>query len=194
MDSVIKNLATPLNGKNTNKQTYFSKKMKSSQLMKLFEDGLKDMYWAEIALTKAIPSMIENSTCTELIETLTYHLGETEGHVGRLEQVFEMLDEKAVAVRCEAMSGLIKEASKIIEDCEVGAMRDAGIISAEQKIVHYKIASYGSLRQFTETLGLNDASALLKNNLDEEIVTDEKLTDVALSAVNIVASKLEFKN
>lgn len=179
--------STPLNG------VSFSKKLRSSQLMKLFQDGIKDMYWAESALFKSIPILIENSTCKELVEALRIYMKETSEHVNRLEQVFEILGEKAVGIKCEAMTGLIIEASEILEDCEIGAMCDAGIISAGQKIVHYKIASYGSLRQFTETLGLNDARALLKKNLDEEIVSDEKLTDVALSAVNIVASKLEFK-
>ena len=165
--------------------------MQSSQLMKLFEDELKDIYWAEKALTKAIPKMIKNATSAELIEALDNHLMETEEQVKRVEQVFELTGKKAVAKKCEAMEGLIKEAEEIMEECEEGAMRDAGIISAGQKVEHYEIASYGTLRQFAETLGLTDAVALLEETLNEEKIADEKLTEVALSAVNVDASEEE---
>src|SRR6476660_6632985 len=163
--------------------------MQSSQLMKLFEEELKDIYWAEKALTKAIPKMIKKATSAELIEALDNHLTETEEQVKRVEQVFESTGKKAVAKKCEAMEGLIKEAEEIMEDCEEGAMRDAGIISAGQKVEHYEIASYGTLRQFAETLGLADAAELLEMTLEEEKTADEKLTEVALSAVNVEASE-----
>ena len=165
--------------------------MQSSQLMKLFEDELKDIYWAEKALTKAIPKMIKNATSEELIEALESHLAETEEQVNRVEQIFEGLGKKATAKKCEAMEGLIKEAEEIMEDCEEGPMRDAGIISAGQKVEHYEIASYGTLRQFAETLGLDEAVELLQATLDEEKAADEKLTEVAVSAVNIEASEEE---
>ena len=165
--------------------------MQSSQLMKLFEEELKDIYWAEKALTKAIPKMIKNATSAELIEALENHLLETEEQVKRVEQVFELTGKKAVAKKCEAMEGLIKEAEEIMEECEEGAMRDAGIISAGQKVEHYEIASYGTLRQFAETLGLADAAALLEETLNEEKVADEKLTEVAVSAINVEASEEE---
>ena len=165
--------------------------MQSSQLMKLFENQLKDMYWAEKALTKAIPKMIKNATSADLIEALENHLSETAEQVGRVEQVFEVIGKKAAAKKCEAMEGLIKEAEEIMEECDEGAMCDAGIISAGQKVEHYEIASYGTLRQFAETLGLNDAVELLQATLDEEKAADEKLTEVAVSAVNIEASQEE---
>ena len=165
--------------------------MESSQLMQLFEDSLKDIYWAEKALTKAIPKMIKNATSAELIEALENHLLETEEQVKRVEQVFELTGKKAVAKKCEAMEGLIKEAEEIMEECEEGAMCDAGIISAGQKVEHYEIASYGTLRQFAETLGLTEAAALLEETLNEEKGADEKLTEVALSAVNVQASEEE---
>jgi ferritin-like metal-binding protein YciE len=120
--------------------------MQSSQLMKLFEDELKDIYWAEKALTKAIPKMIKNATSPELIEALQSHLTETQNQVLRTEDIFESIDKKAVGKKCEAMEGLIKEAGAIMESCEAGAMRDAEIISAAQKVEHYEIASYGSIR------------------------------------------------
>jgi ferritin-like metal-binding protein YciE len=135
--------------------------------------------------------MIKNATSAELIEALDNHLMETEEQVKRVEQVFELTGKKAVAKKCEAMEGLIKEAEEIMEECEEGAMRDAGIISAGQKVEHYEIASYGTLRQFAETLGLTDAVALLEETLNEEKIADEKLTEVALSAVNVDASEEE---
>ncbi|MBL7914219.1 MAG: ferritin-like domain-containing protein [Bacteroidia bacterium] len=165
--------------------------MPSSALMKLFEDELKDIYWAEKALLKALPKMIDNATSEELIEALTNHLAETEEQVSRVEQVFESFDKKAKAVKCDAMEGLIKEAESIMEECEPGAMCDAGIISAGQKIEHYEIASYGTLRQFAETLGLEEAAELLQITLDEEKAADETLTEVAVSAINVEAAEME---
>jgi len=162
--------------------------MESSKLMKLFEDELKDIYWAEKALTKAIPKMIKNATSEDLVEALENHLEETQEHVSRVEEVFGLLEKKAIAKKCEAMDGLIKEAAEIMEDCEEGAMRDAGIISAGQKVEHYEIASYGTLRTFAEILGLDEAVELLQQTLDEEKAADEKLTEVAMSAVNIQAA------
>jgi len=171
-----------------------SKGMQSSQLMKLFEDSVKDIYWAEKALTKAIPKMIKNATSPELKEALTNHLEETKVHVQRIEEVFSALGKKAVAKKCDAMEGLIKEAEGIMQDCEKGAMRDAGIISAGQKVEHYEIASYGTLRQFAQTLGLNDSAKLLELTLTEEKKADETLTQVAVSAVNIEAAEEEEVN
>jgi ferritin-like metal-binding protein YciE len=163
--------------------------MQSSQLMKLFEDELKDIYWAEIALTKAIPKMIEKATSEELITALTRHLAETTEQVARAEKVFACIGKKPEAVQCEAMTGLIKEAEQIMEECEEGAMRDAGIISAGQKVEHYEIATYGTLRQFAETLGLKDAVGLLQQTLDEEKAADEKLSRIAVNAVNVEAAE-----
>lgn len=180
------------NTKGTQKENSASG-IQSSQLMKLFEEELKDIYWAEKALTKAIPKMIKNATSEELIEALENHLAETEEQVKRVEQVFEILGKKATAIKCEAMAGLIKEAEEIMEECEEGPMCDAGIISAGQKVEHYEIASYGTLRQFAETLGLDEAVDLLQLTLDEEKAADEKLTEVAVSAVNVQANEEEVE-
>lgn len=163
--------------------------MQASQLMKLFEDELKDIYWAEKALTKAIPKMIKKASSDELVEALQNHLEETEEQVSRVEQVFEVIGKKATAKKCEAMNGLIKEATEIMEDTEDGPMRDAGIISAAQKVEHYEIASYGTLRQFAETLGLEDAVTLLDQTLDEEKGADEKLTEIAVATINVEAAE-----
>lgn len=165
--------------------------MQASQLMKLFEDELKDIYWAEKALVKALPKMIKNATSEELAEALSAHLTETEGHVDRVEQVFASFGKKAEAVKCEAMTGLLKEAEDIMEECEPGAMCDAGIISAAQKAEHYEIATYGTLRQFAETLGLAKAVTLLEATLIEEKAADVKLTEIAIDAVNVEAAEME---
>ena len=177
------------NGKKSEeKSTNFP--MKSSQLMKLFEDELKDIYWAEKALAKAIPKMIKNATSQKLIDALENHLAETEEQVTKVEQVFESIDKKAVAKKCDAMEGLIKEVEDIMESCEEGAMRDAGIISAAQKVEHYEIASYGTLCSFAKTLGENDAAGLLQQILNEEKVADVKLSEIAQS-INVEAADEE---
>ena len=165
-----------------------NERMQSSQLMKLFEDELKDIYWAEKAVTKAIPKMIKNATSQELVDALTDNLSETGTQVTRLEQVFESIDKKAVAKKCEAMEGIIKEGGELMESCEAGAMRDAGIISAGQKVEHYEMASYGTLRQFAETLGLTETASLLESTLNEEKEADEKLSEIAQS-INLEASE-----
>ncbi len=164
-------------------------KMRPSQLMVLFEDQLKDIYWAEKALSKAIPKMIKNATSEDLKQALTSHLSETEVHIQRLEQIFRVVGKEASSEKCEAMSGLIKEADEIMEKCESGAMCDAGIILAAQKVEHYEIATYGTLRQFAESLGLNEAVSLLSTTLDEEKSSDEKLSEIATSSVNAEASE-----
>ena len=179
-------------GKSTRaKKTAEPASMQSSQLMKLFETELKDIYWAEKALTKAIPKMIKKATSEELIDALQSHLEETMEHVSRVEQVFELIEKKAVAKKCESMDGLLKEAVEIMEECEQGSMRDAGIIAAGQKVEHYEIATYGTLRQFATTLGLTEAAELLESTLEEEKMADEKLSEVAMSAINVEASEEE---
>jgi ferritin-like metal-binding protein YciE len=162
--------------------------IEESKLMKLFEDSLKDIYWAEKALTKALPKMAKKATSSELIEAIENHLEETEEQVQKVEQVFEIIGKKAVAKKCQAMDGLIKEAEEIMKESEDGAMRDAGIISAAQKVEHYEIATYGTLRTFAQTLGLDDAVGLLDEILEEEKSADEKLTDVAVSTINLQAA------
>ncbi len=159
--------------------------------MKLFEDELKDIYWAEKALVKGIPKMIKNATSQDLVEALTHHLTETENQVSRVEQVFELIGKKASAKKCEAMEGLLKEAEDIMDSCEEGAMCDAGIISAAQKVEHYEIATYGTLRQFAETLSLTEVVSLLEATLEEEKAADEKLSEVATYAINVEAAQTE---
>ncbi len=163
--------------------------MKSSQLMELFEDQLKDIYWAEKALLKAIPKMVKKATSEELNEVLTSHLEETREQISRLEEVFNLIDVKARGKKCEAMEGLIREAAEIMESCEEGSMRDAGIISAAQKVEHYEIATYGTLRQFAETLEMTEVEKLLATTLQEEKEADLKLSEVAMEAINVEAAE-----
>lgn len=162
--------------------------MQSSQLMSLFEDELKDIFWAENALLKAIPQMIKNATSEDLNQALTSHLEETKEQITRLEKVFTLIKVKAEAKKCDAMEGLIKEATHIMESCEEGSMRDAGIISAAQKVEHYEIATYGTLRQFAETLQLTEVEKLLATTLQEEKEADLKLSEVAMEAINVDAA------
>ena len=162
-----------------------------SKLRKLFEEELKDIYWAEKALVKAIPKMIKKATSEELIEALENHLEETEGHVQRCEQVFELLGKPAQSKKCEAMDGLLAEADDIMSESDEGVMRDAGIISAAQKVEHYEIATYGTLKTFAKTLGMNNIADLLEETLNEEKNADETLTSVAESAINVKASQTD---
>ena len=162
-----------------------------SLLLELFENELKDIYWAEKALTKALPKMAKNASSSELVEAIENHLEETEAQVEKLEQVFEILGKKAVAKKCEAMAGLVKEGEEIMQDTEKGPQRDAGIISAAQKVEHYEIASYGTLRAFAQTLGLEDAAQILEEILEEEKNADQTLTEVAETTINVEALEEE---
>jgi|SRR6202008_276605 len=168
-----------------------SSAMDRSLLMKLFEDELKDIYWAEKALTKALPKMAKNATSPELKKAIEDHLAETKDQVKKVEFVFGLLEKKVVAKKCEAMAGLIKEGEEIMKDTEKGSQRDAGIISAGQKVEHYEIASYGTLRAFADTLELTEAAEMLAEILEEEKNADAALTEVAMSAVNVKALEEE---
>jgi ferritin-like metal-binding protein YciE len=159
-------------------------------LRELFVDELKDIYWAEKALTEAIPKMIDNATSSDLIAALTKHLGETKNQVTRLESVFSSIGEESETKKCQATAGLIKEAEEIMESTERGVVRDAGIISAAQKVEHYEIATYGTLRTFAQTLGEHEAMTLLQQTLDEEKGADHKLTEIAESHINAEAADM----
>jgi len=157
----------------------------SSALMEFFVDSLKDMYWAEKNAVKAMPKMAKKATSQELRSALETHLAETENQVVKLEQVFASLDQKAQAKKCEAMEGLIKESESIMSETEDGTMtRDVGIIAAAQKMEHYEIASYGTMRTLADVLGLPEASELLSQILEEEKNTDVLLTQIAEGFVN----------
>ncbi len=161
----------------------------AEDLRELFEDQLKDIYWAEKALTKALPKMTKNATSEELVNALNDHLEVTKEQVARLEEAFSLLGKKAQAKKCEAMEGLLKEGEEIVESTMPGAVRDAGIIGACQKVEHYEIASYGTLVSFANMLGENEVADLLQLTLDEEKEADTTLTQVAESSINIQAAE-----
>jgi ferritin-like metal-binding protein YciE len=157
----------------------------NSQLEKLFHDSMKDIYWAEKHLTKALPKMQKAATTEELKEAIGEHIAQTKEQVTRLEQVFEIFGWKPQAKKCEAMEGLIKEGESVVEETEEGSMtRDAGIIMAAQKVEHYEIATYGSLVQLAMTMGNDDAADILQTTLEEEKETDKGLTQIAEGGIN----------
>ena len=160
----------------------------AANLQELFVDSLKDIYWAENALVKALPKMASNATDPGLKSSIKDHIAVTENQVARLEKVFEILGENAEGKKCAAMAGLLEEGNSILEETQPGAVRDAGIIAASQKIEHYEIATYGTLLSFAKILGANDAAKLLQQTLAEEIESDKILTDVATASVNADAN------
>jgi ferritin-like metal-binding protein YciE len=163
-----------------------------SALLELFVDELKDIYWAEKHLTKALPKLQKAATSEELQEAFETHLEQTIGQIERLEEVFELLEEPPRAKKCEAMEGLVKESQSVIEDTEKGtATRDVALIIAAQKVEHYEIAAYGSLVQLAKTLDKNDIADILAETLAEEKETDELLTGIAENDINYQATTEE---
>jgi ferritin-like metal-binding protein YciE len=163
-----------------------------SLLQKLFVDGLRDIYWAEKQLTKTLPKLMKAATSDQLRQSFEEHRMVTEQQIGRVEQVFQLLGVKAVAKKCDGMDGLTREADTIVMETQKGTLsRDAGLVMAAQKVEHYEIASYGSLAQLATTLGLEEAKNLLGQTLQEEKDQDERLTQIAVSSINIEAEKEE---
>lgn len=153
---------------------------KQNPLQELFLDELKDIYWAEQHLVKALPKMSKGATSDELKNAIDEHLEQTKEHVSRLEKAFESIGEKAKAVKCEAMEGLLNEANELLGETEKGTeVRDVAIISACQKVEHYEIASYGTLRSLAGTLGFTEAQELFEQTLEEEKNADSLLTKVS---------------
>lgn len=153
-------------------------------------DQLKDIYWAEKHLVKALTKMQKAATTKELQSAFSDHKAMTETHVSRLEEAFEMMGKKPQAKKCEAMEGLTKEAESIIGETEKNSMtRDVALIVAAQKVEHYEIASYGSIVQLSKTMGMDDMAKLLQQTLDEEKETDALLTEIAESSINYEAEQ-----
>ncbi|MBS1606889.1 MAG: ferritin-like domain-containing protein [Bacteroidetes bacterium] len=162
-----------------------SRASESSKLEELFIDELKDIYWAEKQLVKTLPRLKKAATSDELRQAFDNHTTETQGHVQRLEQAFEMLGKKAQAKKCDAMQGITEEGQEVIEDTDKGtSTRDVGLIMAGQKAEHYEIATYGSLIQIAKTLGHNNVARLLQQTLEEEKKADQLLTQIAESTSN----------
>lgn len=157
--------------------------------MKLFIHQLGDIYYVEKQLLKTLPKMAHAAHNDELSAALEDHLNETEGHVDRLEQVFETIDRTARAKKCDAMDGILEEAKELMDDFKNDEALDAAIIAAGQKVEHYEITTYGTLCAWAEELGLDEAASLLSETLDEEKAADDKLSELAEGGVNAEADE-----
>ncbi len=158
-----------------------------TELHELFVEQLRDILWAEKQLVKALPKMAKAANDKKLSEAFTKHLGETKNHVVRLEQVFKEIGLSPRAKKCPAMEGLLKEADELAEEFADSTALDAALIAAAQKVEHYEIASYGTIRAFAKRLGYDSAVALLSATIEEEGKADHKLTEIATGGVNQMA-------
>jgi ferritin-like metal-binding protein YciE len=158
--------------------------MKLNSLNELLVEQLQDLYDAENQLVKALPKMAKSASNASLKRVFEEHLEQTRGHVNRLEKVFESLGQKAKSRTCEAMKGLIEETDDFLDESATAPVRDAGMIACAQRVEHYEIAGYGSVRTWCEQLGRGDAARLLQQTLDEEKAADSKLTQVAETMSN----------
>ena len=157
------------------------------ELHHLFVDQLRDILWAEKELVKALPKMAKTANDEKLSEAFTKHLAETKNHVVRLEKVFKGIGLTPRSKKCPAMEGLLKEADELAEDYAVSSALDAALITAAQKVEHYEIASYGTIRAFAQRLGYDDAVKLLTATIEEEGNADHTLTKIATGGVNEMA-------
>lgn len=153
--------------------------MSKNSLKELYVEELKDLFSAENQLTKALPKMAKAASSDDLRQGFEEHLEQTQGHVQRLQQIFEQLGEKATGKKCLGMEGLVKEGAEVMGEDFEDAMMDAALISAAQRVEHYEIAGYGSVIAYAELLGESEQASLLKETLEEEKETDEKLTELA---------------
>jgi ferritin-like metal-binding protein YciE len=154
------------------------------QLDELFHDTLKDIYYAEKKILSALPKMAKAAQNEDLRGAFEKHKTETEGQIDRLEQVFQLIEEKPQGKKCAAIEGILDEGQEIIKEYKGSPALDAGLVSAAQAVEHYEIARYGTLRTWAEELGLNQAMKLLQQTLDQEEATDRALTELAESVVN----------
>jgi len=167
-------------------------KSSKETLAYILEGMLKDIYWAEKHLTKALPRMVKASFNEELKEVFEIHLGQTKHQILRIEDCFEVIGKKPVAKKCEAMEGLVKEGEESITDHVKGHARDAALIAAAQKVEHYEISAYGTMRTMATVLGLTKCAALLEETKDEEAETDLTLTILA-EKINMLAAEVELE-
>jgi ferritin-like metal-binding protein YciE len=178
--------------KTTSSRKKVTSKSSKETLEDIFVDMLKDIYWAEKHLTKALPKMAKAAYSEELKEAIENHLEETKLQVDRLEKCFEILEMKAVAKKCEGMEGLVKEGVEAIEEHHEGDARDVAIIAAAQKVEHYEISAYGTLRTIANVLGKVQCAELLEASKDEEAEADEKLTALA-DKINQLVAEIEVE-
>lgn len=150
----------------------------------LFVHTLQDIYYAENQIRKALPDMVAKATSPALKQGFETHLRETEGHIGRLKEVFKLHGVEEKGITCPAIDGILKEANEVAGEVEDKPVLDAALIAAAQAVEHYEITRYGTLVAWAKQLGREDCAALLKQNLDEEAATDEKLTQLAINGIN----------
>ena len=162
--------------------------MKNTTFKDLYVEELQDLLSAENQLVEALPKIIDAVKTKELSDAMKSHLTETKGHVKRLKSVFELLGEKPKEKTCVAMKGLLKEGEHAIKEIEKGAVRDAAIIGACQRIEHYEMAAYGTARAFSKSLGYFDQAEILHETLEEESTANGTLTNIAVDTVNNLAS------
>jgi ferritin-like metal-binding protein YciE len=162
--------------------------MSLDSLDKLFLEELKDIYSAEKLIVRALPRMAKAAESQELQQAFTQHLKETKGHVERLEQIFKDLDQPARGKKCKGMEGVLEEGKEIMEQEGEGAVIDAALIAAAQRVEHYEMAAYGCLRTYAQLLGHSDAQTLLQQTLNEEEAADQKLTRIGEGGVNQAAA------
>lgn len=164
--------------------------MPMNDLQELFVNELQDLYDAEKRITKALPKMAKAADSEELSSAFEEHLAQTEEHIVRLERIFDSLGEKPRGKKCEGMEGLLEEGKEMIDEEGEAAVKDAGLISAAQKVEHYEMAGYGSVRTWAQVLGNEEAADLLQLTLDEEAAADKKLTEIA-EGLNLEAAGQE---
>lgn len=162
--------------------------MKVDSVDKLFINELKDLYSAEKQITRALPKMAKAATSDELRNAFQTHLEETRHQIERLDRVFEMVGQRASAKTCKGMKGLLEEGEEVMKETEEGELRDAAMISAAQRVEHYEMAAYGTVRTLADMMGQREISKLLQETLDEEGNTDKKLTQIAMK-VNRMAQR-----
>jgi ferritin-like metal-binding protein YciE len=162
--------------------------MPEKDLNALFLDTLKDIYYAEKQIFKSLPKMAKAAQSDQLRSAFEKHHDETEGHIERLEQVFELLGKPARGKKCDAIEGILDEGKEIMDEYEDTPALDAGLLAAAQAVEHYEISRYGTLKTWAGKLGLKDAVKLLDETLAEEKKTDDTLTRIAVSAVNAEAA------
>lgn len=162
--------------------------MKVNSLKELYVEELKDTYDAEKQIVKALPKMVKAASTPELQKAFEAHLEQTKGHVQRLEQIFQGLGEEPKAKKCDGMRGILEEGEEVVSEGSEGPVRDAGLIAGAQRVEHYEMAVYGSLKTWAEQLNDDQAAQLLEETLNEEKKADQKLTQIAESSVNTEAA------
>lgn len=167
-------------------------KSSKESLEDIFEETLKDIYWAEKLLIKTLPKLTKASSSDELQQAFTTHLEETKNQIVRIEKCFELMEKKAIGKKCEAMEGLVKEGQEAIDNHDKGHARDAAIIAAAQKVEHYEMSAYGTLRTMATVLGKTQCAEMLEETKNEEVEADLKLTTLA-EKINYLAAEIEHE-